>query len=79
MTLPYERTKAVIYTKTFLLNLCDPKVTPGLPKAIRQEARGLLRHYPHASDLHIVTKCWEDKLMQFTFECPFGDPDDKSF
>jgi hypothetical protein len=78
MTLPYERTRAVMYTKRFLLNICDPKVTPGLPKEIRQEARGLLRHYPEKHDLQMVSKCWEDKLMQFTFECPFGDPDEST-
>ncbi len=46
MTVPIERTNAVIFTETFLLRLIDPKQTPRVPKAIRQEAHRLLRHYP---------------------------------
>ena len=59
MTLPFERTRAVIETEKFLINLCDPKVTPGLPKIIRQRARGLLRHYPSSFDIKTVTAGWE--------------------
>jgi hypothetical protein len=46
MTVPVERTNAVIYTEQFLLDLLDPKKTPRIPKSIRERARGLLRHYP---------------------------------
>ena len=46
MTVPVERTNAVIYTEQFLLDLLDPKKTPRIPKAIRERAHGLLRHYP---------------------------------
>ena len=46
MTVPVERTNAVIYTEQFLLDLLDPKKTPRIPKAIRQRANSLLRHYP---------------------------------
>ena len=46
MTLPYERANAVKNAEQFLLRLCDPKQTPKVPAAIRNEARGLLKHYP---------------------------------
>lgn len=46
MTLPNERRMAIIRTEDFLLSLLDPKKTPGVPKAIREEARRCLRHFP---------------------------------
>ena len=51
MTIPSERTRAIIATKDFLLMLLDPKVTPKVPKAVRDWALGLLRHYPGTYDL----------------------------
>jgi hypothetical protein len=47
MTLPFERTNAVNYTREFLYELIDPKKTPKIPKIIRQRALSLLRHYPN--------------------------------
>jgi hypothetical protein len=46
MTVPRERTNAVMFTENFLYDLIDPKKTPRVPKAIRQRAHSLLRHYP---------------------------------
>lgn len=46
MTLPYERTRAVLRTADFLRNLCDPKLTPKVPRHIRESALRLLKHYP---------------------------------
>lgn len=51
MTLPDERYRAVQHTKMFLLELCDPTITPRLPKTVRAEAARLLRHYPDKYDL----------------------------
>lgn len=53
MTVPVERTNAVIYTEQFLVDLLDPKKTPRVPKSIRQQASRLLRHYP--SRFHMET------------------------
>lgn len=53
MTVPVERTNAVIYTEQFLCDLLDPKKTPRVPKSIRQQASRLLRHYP--SRFHMET------------------------
>lgn len=46
MTLPDERYRAVIQTRRFLLDLCNPQHTPRVPKIIREHARAMLRHYP---------------------------------
>lgn len=46
MTLPDERRRAILYTKDFLLALCNPRATPRVPKKVREEARSLLKHYP---------------------------------
>jgi len=53
MTLPAERTSAVIRTQEFLLRLISPYNggIKGVPKVVREEARRLLRHYPHWFDL----------------------------
>jgi hypothetical protein len=46
MTLPYERKNAVLNTQRFLLDLSNPRITPRIPKEIRDRARSLLKHYP---------------------------------
>ena len=58
MTLPYERFRAVEEAKEFLTDLLDPKLTPRVPKHIREQAYFLLRHYPRKYDMDMVaTKC----------------------
>jgi len=54
MTVPVERTNAVIRTQKFLLELLDPKKTPRVPRLIRQDARNLLRHYPTEFDMNMI-------------------------
>lgn len=46
MTLPDERSRAVANAQQFLFDLLDPKKTPKVPKAIRQRAGRILKHYP---------------------------------
>lgn len=54
MTVPIERTNAVNYTRNFLYDLVDPKKTPRVPKAIRERAHHLLRHYPLNFDMQVI-------------------------
>jgi hypothetical protein len=54
MTVPRERTNAVMFTETFLISLLDPKQTPRVPKAIREHARRLLRHYPSRFEMETI-------------------------
>ena len=46
MTMNYERRNAVNRTRELLFDLLNPKKTPRVPKAIREEARCCLKHYP---------------------------------
>ena len=54
MTLPAERTRAIIKTKQFLERLLDPTQIPEVPDSVRATARGLLRHYPGIAELEIA-------------------------
>ena len=51
MTLPIERKQAVLRTEQFLKDLLNPKMTPRVPRAIREQAYRCLRHYP--SELYL--------------------------
>jgi hypothetical protein len=51
VTLPDERFRSVIAAKNFMHDLLDPKKTPRIPKAIRNRALSILRHYPSYWDL----------------------------
>jgi hypothetical protein len=50
MTLPDERYRAVQYAQQFLQRLAGGEL-PRVPKAVREEARSILRHYPSTYDL----------------------------
>jgi|Laugrefa1bdmlbdn_1035148.scaffolds.fasta_scaffold16816_3 hypothetical protein len=54
MTVPIERTNAVNWTRQFMYELIDPKKTPRVPKAVRQRALHLLRHYPSEFDMKLI-------------------------
>jgi len=56
MTLPYERKGSINRTRQFLIDLCNPKETPRVPKDIRDRARGLLKHYPGEYYMDEVSK-----------------------
>jgi hypothetical protein len=60
MTLPIERTHAVLNTEKFLLRLCIPKETSGVPKSIREEARRLLRHYPSKYHMRFIEESFQE-------------------
>lgn len=52
MTLPDERYRAVMWASRFLQDIAhDQKKYPRIPKAVRQEAYSILRHYPNSWDL----------------------------
>jgi len=63
LTLPDERYRSVAQTRDFLWRLAGGEF-PRTPKAVREQAAGLLRHYPSRLELddvshyapHIFTK-----------------------
>jgi hypothetical protein len=59
MTLPIERTNAVLRTEKFLMDLRDPKKYPRVPRAVRQEAQRLLRHYPSKYNMKYIADSFE--------------------
>ena len=60
MTIPYERTRALIETKSFLLKLVDTERLPHVPDAVRQHAEYLLRHYPSYADIELAHRALPD-------------------
>jgi hypothetical protein len=50
MTLPDERYRAVKWAESFLSRLAGGQIAR-VPKAVRDEARSILRHYPSGWDL----------------------------
>lgn len=46
MTTPDERTRALVCTLSFLQQLQEPGATPRVPRAVRERARALERHFP---------------------------------
>ena len=57
MTLPDERYRAVVQTQRFLLRILT---TPRVPKAVKDEARSCLRHYPSEYDMKKVSQTSAD-------------------
>ena len=60
MTLPFERTNAVLNVERFLMDLRDPKKYPRVPRAVRQEAGRLLRHYPSQYHMAYIKESFEE-------------------
>ena len=53
MTLPDERYRSVKWAESFLSRLAGGDI-PRVPKAVRDEARSILRHYPGTWDMNRV-------------------------
>lgn len=56
MTMPDERTRAIVYAQEFLHDLLDPKKTPRVPREVRRRALRVLRHYPYPFYLNMAAK-----------------------
>lgn len=65
MTIPLERTYAVKNTRQFLLDLLDPKLTPRVPKSIREQAYHCLRHYPTDFDMDMIAEREDEENSVF--------------
>jgi hypothetical protein len=59
MTLPIERTQAVLRVERFLIELRDPKKYPRVPKLVREEASRLLKHYPTQYNMMYINESFE--------------------
>jgi hypothetical protein len=63
MTLPDERYAAIHNTERFLMNLCNPRLTPRVPRAVRQRAQTLLKHYPSVFELDQLAERSPDVIV----------------
>jgi hypothetical protein len=70
MTLPNERYRAIQYAKRLCEDLIDPRKTPRVPKEIRKQAYGVLRHFPEEYYLSMLAEARPDILERR------GDPFD---
>ena len=59
MTMPRERTHAVLRVERFLMDLRDPKKYPRVPSEVRKEASRLLKHYPSQYDMMYIDESFE--------------------
>ena len=75
VTLPDERYRALRFGQQFLLDLLNPKVTPKVPKDIRQRAGSILRHYP---DSYHFTKIVETMPEDFAVSSRFVKVSDEN-
>lgn len=62
MTIPFERTRALVMTKEFLEAMLDPKATPRVPRWMRGHAKALLKHYPNLAEIEMAHKALPDKF-----------------
>jgi hypothetical protein len=51
MTMPDERTRALLLAGELLTQLASSVRTPDVPDAVRKQAQHILRHYPSKSDI----------------------------
>ena len=61
MTMPHERTRAVLQAREFLQELAAGEWPYTLPLDVRREAQRLLRHFPRANDMelaHLALPTW---------------------
>lgn len=56
MTMPNERTRAMISAGEFLQDLLNYKIYPDLPERIKSQAARVLRHYPLLSEIESLAK-----------------------
>lgn len=61
MTLPDERYRAVVQTEKFLKEILS---TPRVPKAIKDGARAMLRHYPSEWDMKAAARGAPDHFAE---------------
>jgi len=75
MTTPHERTRSVIQTRDFLIELSRDT---SLPDRLRRDAKFLLRHYPDKSHMALASLMGEQTdsiagLMGPVFGAPESD------
>ena len=60
MTIPFERTRALIESRQLLMELENPARPPRHPVELQRIATWLLRHYPTLNDIEAAHKVLPD-------------------
>lgn len=68
MTLPDERYRALKCGEQFLLDLCNPKLTPKVPSYVRDRARSILRHFPTKFDIDSIAETMPDRFSKLAWD-----------
>ena len=79
MTLPDERYRALKNGEQFLLDLCDPKVTPKVPSQVRDRARSILRHFPTKFDIECIADNMPDRFSKLAWDHYSDLPSPKAY
>lgn len=61
MSLPSEEAHAIEASRRFLFDLLDPKATPRVPRAVRERARRVVKHYPYSVAMFVQRQLSETK------------------
>ena len=56
MTSEDERVNAIEQCRRLLIDLTEPKLTPRVPKSIRERAREIIENYPSGFDFVLIEK-----------------------
>lgn len=63
MTMPSERTRTLIQTRVFLIDLSKD---PAVSASIRRQAWQLLRHYPNSKEILLAGQLEERRVDRLT-------------
>lgn len=79
MTTPCERTRALLWAGEFLAELLCEAKAPGVPEAIRNQAKYIIRHYPTSSEVDWIARQTErDSLFPMLESQGAGSADPNS-
>lgn len=75
MTMPYERTRALMHTKELLEELQDSSVHPEITADTRRHVTHCLRHFPTVLDLNLLARADPDSYSKVG--ATWDTPDDE--
>lgn len=73
MTMPTERTRALLFALDFLKEVLNKEKNPTIPDDIRRQAEVVLRHYPSKFEIRLIAE-HESRHTQDTLGGNYLDP-----
>jgi hypothetical protein len=56
MTSEDERVNAIEQARRLIIDITEPKITPRVPKSVRDRARAIIENYPSGFDFVLIEK-----------------------